>query len=139
MLAVSLDNNTFSVPSSAWPTPTSPTCLEFFALFTSAVGRRPYFAEQNGSVIVSTHKELTGLSHLSVTATLDEPATTLFSKVSINGGSKVKLPFSLTGLSPRIRTTLRVTLHLPSPNPWTNSDVTHQRRFERVTPAANHR
>ena len=140
VLAVSLDNATFSVPSSAWPTPTGPTCLEFFALFSSAVGQRPYFSEQNGSVIVSTHADLEDMLGLTVSATLDEPPTTLLSKVPIIGGAKAKLPFSLDALPPRVRTTLRVTLHLPSPNPWTSSGaVTHQRRFERVPPAANGR
>ena len=46
VLAVSMDNATFSMPSAATSAQTTgPTCLELFALFSASVSRRPYFSE----------------------------------------------------------------------------------------------
>ena len=83
VLSVSLDNRTFSTPSASWPAPAAPTCLEYFSLFSSAVGRRPYFGEEDGSRIVSTHETLRGLAGLSVSASLDEPAVALLSHLEL--------------------------------------------------------
>jgi len=134
VLSVSMDNATFSVPSSSDAT-VGPTCLECFALFSASVSRRPFFAEQTGGVIVSTDTSLAGATNLSVSATLQSsPAVELLSHVPLAGGTKAKLQFSLAALPPLVRATLTVTLHGAGTH-----DIVKTRHFERVPPAPNNR
>ena len=90
-------------------------CLEFFALFSAAVGRRPYLhGETEGAVIVSTDASLKGAS-LTVSAALESPAiVVLFSRASLRGGTKAKMPFTLDSLPATVNGTLLITLHLPT-------------------------
>lgn len=134
VLSVSMNNATFSVPSSS-DTTVGPTCLECFALFSASVSRRPFFAEQTGGVIVSTDSSLAGATNLSVSVTLQSsPVVELLSHVPLAGGTKTQLPFSLAALPPLVRATLTVALHGADAH-----DIVKTRHFERVPPASNNR
>ena len=90
-------------------------CLEFFALFSAVVGRRPYFDETEGAIIVSTDSSLAGVPGLTVSAALNVGGASalLLSRVPLRGGAKVKMPFSLSKIPTTITTTLTITLVSP--------------------------
>ena len=107
--------------------------MEFFALFSAFVARRPYFAEDTGALIVSTDASLEGVVGLSVTATLASPTLTLLANETMIGSTRARrLPFSLASLPPMVRTTMTITLHFP---PGHRQDIVKTRWFERVSGA----
>ena len=147
-LAVSFDNVTFSQPWSVAPEQVTPACkaglppgcagnpcVEYFALFSAAVSRRPYLSgEAEGAIIVSTDASLAGVEGLTVSAALQlSPAVFLFSKTPIEGGSKVRVPFRLDQLPHTVRCNVLITLHMTLPTG--RHDIVKQRWFERIPPA----
>ena len=149
-LSVSFDNVTFSKPWSLDPNSITTgcrnqrlgagaacagnPCLDFFAAFSAAVGRRPYFDETEGTVMVSTADSMSGVSGLTVSAALQQPAVFLFSRVPIKSGTNAKLLFMLTKLPPTVSTNVTIALHWPG-----QRDIVKTRRFERAPPPANGR
>ena len=79
--------------------------------------------------MVSTDASLTGAPGLAVSAALESPPVQLFSRVPLKGGMKADVPFGLSHLPATVRTTLVITLHLPS-----GQNVIKRRRFERIPP-----
>lgn len=109
-------------------------CLQFYAMFSASVSRRPYFAEHDGGVMVSTAASLAGVPGLTVSAQLESPAVFLFSRVALRGGATAKLPFRLEDLPTTVRTSIVITLHLPAGPVWAAQDIIKRRRFERIPP-----
>ena len=111
-----------------------PNCLQFFALFSASVSRRPFFGEAEGALLVSTDATLAGDPTLRVSAVLSSPQSTLVASVPIKGGTRHRLPFDLLSLPPRVSTTVTVRLTIGS----ANRTLCKTRQFERVAGTAEH-
>jgi hypothetical protein len=110
------------------------TCayFEHYAAFAPAFGRRPYFGETEGSVIVQTDFALKG-QRLALSATVG--GVPLFAdggntSVEFEGGRTVRLPFALTKLPARISELVNITVAVLS----SGATASKPRRFLRAPP-----
>ncbi len=110
---------------------TQPAYFERFALFSPQFGRRPYFHEDNGTLVVMTDRSLRGTS-LTLSATINNSVQI---RAAINGGDNVSIPFSLAGLPSHVQEDVVISI---SGMPGLPEDVcaTHTRRFLRAPPPA---
>eukprot|EP00947_MAST-08B_sp_MAST-8B-sp1_P001693 g1693.t1 len=105
----------------------APTYFSRFALFSPAFGRRPYFRETNGAIVVLTDYSTAGMD-LTLSATVGGGTTPVSARIA--GGTNRSIPFSLGKMPAAVAEDVVITLSgFPD-----GSSVSHTRRFLRAPP-----
>ena len=111
----------------------SPACctnisayVELFALFEVQFGRRPYFWEAEGSLVVLTDPSLRGQHQLRLRASL--PGGVEIDAL-LPGGRKWRVPFSMAHIPPQTNEAIDITLQVGG-----DHVITQRRRFVRHPP-----